>query len=391
MSLLFKRFTSKHIVYNATWEDPRIDRKILGINQDSVIFSITSAGCNALDYLLDNPKQIDCIDANPCQNALLNLKKSLFKSGSMEELQNLFQNGSYDKFSELLDKKLSEFLDDEDVAFWKKRSDMFSSKGMRSSFYFQGTSGGMAFIISLVMSLFPNKKKIIQEVFNAESIEAQAEAYKKIRPYFWNSISKILMTSRLARVLVGVPAQQEKLIKDQTGKSIGKFWIDQVDHVFTTIHIRDNYFWRAYVYGCYEEDCKPNYLDKDYFNFYADNIDKINTYTTTIIDFLKSTDRIYSHFILLDHMDWMYENSNALEEEWNEIINHSDIGTKVLIRTGGLNDWFVPDIARQHFQFNDEELQLEELHKLDRVGTYGSTHLGVRVTENASLRLSNAS
>ena len=47
---------------------------MLGLNDESDVVMITSAGDNALDYLLDGPRQINCIDVNSRQNALLELK-----------------------------------------------------------------------------------------------------------------------------------------------------------------------------------------------------------------------------------------------------------------------------------------------------------------------------
>ena len=45
---------------------------------------ITSAGCNALDYLLDEPRQVHAVDVNPKQNALLELKLSAIRNLDMK-------------------------------------------------------------------------------------------------------------------------------------------------------------------------------------------------------------------------------------------------------------------------------------------------------------------
>lgn len=55
-------------IYAFTWEDPRVDLEYLNISKDDVMFVITSAGDNALEYALKaQPKRIHCIDMNPCQ------------------------------------------------------------------------------------------------------------------------------------------------------------------------------------------------------------------------------------------------------------------------------------------------------------------------------------
>jgi S-adenosylmethionine:diacylglycerol 3-amino-3-carboxypropyl transferase len=54
---------------------------------------ITSAGCNALDYLLDGPAEIHAIDVNPRQNAVLELKLALIRRGEFDDLFEFFNPG----------------------------------------------------------------------------------------------------------------------------------------------------------------------------------------------------------------------------------------------------------------------------------------------------------
>ena len=68
---IFNRVHGTNLVYNTCWEDPRLDRQMLNLQSDSRLVMITSAGCNALDYLLDGPAEIHAVDMNPRQNALL--------------------------------------------------------------------------------------------------------------------------------------------------------------------------------------------------------------------------------------------------------------------------------------------------------------------------------
>ena len=47
------------IIYNISWEDPRVEREAIGIGKDDVVLTISSAGCNVLDYLIEGPKAIE--------------------------------------------------------------------------------------------------------------------------------------------------------------------------------------------------------------------------------------------------------------------------------------------------------------------------------------------
>jgi S-adenosylmethionine-diacylglycerol 3-amino-3-carboxypropyl transferase len=87
---IFKNIHSNHLIYNTCWEDPRCDRALLELDADSRVVTITSAGCNALDYALDKPAEINCIDMNPRQNALLELKIAAIQHTDAHNLFQLF-------------------------------------------------------------------------------------------------------------------------------------------------------------------------------------------------------------------------------------------------------------------------------------------------------------
>ena len=40
------------IIYNVSWEDPRVDCDILDLDENSSMLMLTSAGCNVLDYII---------------------------------------------------------------------------------------------------------------------------------------------------------------------------------------------------------------------------------------------------------------------------------------------------------------------------------------------------
>jgi S-adenosylmethionine-diacylglycerol 3-amino-3-carboxypropyl transferase len=90
---LFQNIHGNNLIYNTCWEDPHCDRQLLNIQPDSRLVMITSTGCNALDYALDCPSEIHCVDMNSRQNALLELKKAAFSYGSHDDLYQLFGNG----------------------------------------------------------------------------------------------------------------------------------------------------------------------------------------------------------------------------------------------------------------------------------------------------------
>ena len=61
---VFDAICSRALVYNTCWEDPAVDRQVLGIGPDDRMPVITSAGCNVLDYALLGPERIHAVDCS---------------------------------------------------------------------------------------------------------------------------------------------------------------------------------------------------------------------------------------------------------------------------------------------------------------------------------------
>ena len=124
MALTDKVFSSIHLnnlVYNTCWEDPRCDRQLLGLDAQSEVVMITSAGCNALDYLTQGPAHINCIDMNPRQNALLELKLASIRADSFEDHFAIFGRGKHPDFTRLYEGRLRPDLPVFARDYWDKR------------------------------------------------------------------------------------------------------------------------------------------------------------------------------------------------------------------------------------------------------------------------------
>ena len=64
------------LIYNISWEDPRVEREDLKLSSGDVVLTISSAGCNMLDCLLEKPKHVTAAYLNEAQLAVLDLKLS---------------------------------------------------------------------------------------------------------------------------------------------------------------------------------------------------------------------------------------------------------------------------------------------------------------------------
>ena len=370
---VFHHVHGGQLIYNACWEDPRIDRQLLELKSDSRVVMITSAGCNALDYLLEGPAEIHTIDVNYRQNALLELKLALISRGNFEDLFEFFGIGSHERFKSIY-RTLRQGLSAAARKYWDKNISFFDPGSLKKSFYYHGAAGVAAWLMGGVLfRAKPNIKNHALCLLDAETLAQQARVYALLEPKIWGKLSGWLIRQRIIMTLLGVPAPQIKLIEDHYPGGVTAYVKDKLRHVMSDLPARENYFWRVYITGSYTLSCCPNYLREENFAVLADRINRIHTHTCTVSQYLQQNPGIYSHFVLLDHQDWLAHHAPAaLAEEWKLIFANSRTGTRILMRSAGLDLSFVPADVRTRLRFFPE--RTEPLHIVDRVGTYGSMH-----------------
>lgn len=373
---LFKRIHINNLVYNTCWEDPRCDRHLLALQADSKVVMITSAGCNALSYLLDNPQEVHCIDMNPRQNALLELKLSLFKNTDYQTLFYFFGQGHHPDFQTIYDTKLRDSLPAYAQKYWDKNIRFFSQKGIRKSFYHHGTSGMVAWLISKYIKARKKHYRELQRLLLAKNLEEQKAIYYELEPKLLSPFFSFLSKQHFTMCLLGVPRSQQELFIHDYEDGIFGFIQTSLRNVFTKVAVHDNYFYKVYLDGKYTENCSPSYLKPDNFDALKQRHSRVHTYSTTISDFLKNNPGAYSHYVLLDHQDWLAANDQAaLDEEWELILKNSKPGTRILLRSAAKEVDYFPDFVKERLDF--EQINTSHQHQLDRVGTYASVYLGV--------------
>ncbi|GAB5553530.1 MAG: BtaA family protein [Saprospiraceae bacterium] len=373
---VFNKVHTKNLVYNTCWEDPKCDRELLQFDQNSEIVMITSAGCNALDYLLDQPKQVNCIDVNPRQNALLRLKLASFNQTDFNNHFQLFGAGSHENLGSLYQDSLRKDLPDYAQKFWDNNLNFFNPKGIRKTFYHYGTSGTFAWVANKYLKSRKKLYQQVQDLFTAENLSEQTEIYNQIEPKLHNKLLEFFVNRHLTMCLLGVPRSQQELFMDEYRRGALGFITECLRKVFTQLSIKDNYFWRLYLYGSYTEECSPNYLKAENFEAIKAQTNKVRTYSTTMSSFLKENPGSYSHYILLDHQDWLAANNiPALEEEWQQILKNSHSGTKILLRSAAKEVDFFPDFVLDSVDFEQE--LTTKTHREDRVGTYASVYMAI--------------
>jgi len=369
---VFRRIHGGHLIYNACWEDPRLDRAVLELDSASRVVMITSAGCNALDYLLDKPREIHGIDVNPRQNALLELKLAIFRDCDHETLFKCFGDGRHERFPEIY-AEIRGGLSDYARRFWDRKSYYFGRPRLRQSFYYHGAAGKVAWMVRQIFKAQPTLHRRIKALLDATDLAEQRRIFDRIEPELWNQILRLLLRNPIALAMLGVPRAQAELIKADRADGITGYVMAKLRHVCTEVPMADNYFWRVYVNGAYTRECCPEYLRPQYFPVLRELSGRIRPWTGTISAFLQRHPGRYTHFVLLDHQDWLAEHAPAeLAEEWDLILANAAYNARIIMRSAMTEIGFIPAAARDRLEFHPQ--LTEPLHRQDRVGTYGSFH-----------------
>ena len=373
-----------NLVYNTCWEDPRLDRVALEFAPDDNVLVITSAGCNALDYVLTEPNHVYAVDMNPRQNALLDLKKSAIKNLEFDDFFKLFGEGHLPNAPAIYKDKMRSSLDPWAQTFWDSKIKWFSNK--RRTFYFRGTSGTFARMLKVYTDKMINVRDHLDELMNADSVEEQETIYEQhLREKFWSGLMKFTLNRDTTLSMLGVPKAQRRQIETQYEGGIIKFIQDCMESVFAKLPMKDNYFWRVYMNGKYSRECCPEYLKEPNFVKLKNGLtERISTHTDSVQGFLEKHDGTISKFILLDHMDWLSDHFfPMLESEWQAIVDKAAPNSRLIWRSGGLRTDFINQVKihrNGELQKVAPMLKLNtelasELHPKDRVHTYGSFYI----------------
>ncbi|MDJ0729539.1 MAG: BtaA family protein [Crocosphaera sp.] len=384
----FRSIHQNNLVYVTCWEDPRLDRLAMKLTENDTVLVLTSAGCNALDYALDAPKHIYAIDVNPRQNALLELKIAGIKELDYPSFFKLFGEGYLSNFNEIY-QQLRVHLSPFAQQYWDKNGLRYFAG--KSSFFFNGTTGTFARLINFYIDNIVKLRDDFNELLKAQTMEEQRRIYdKNISDKFWQNYLHYLMDSNLTLWMLGVPPEQRKQMEPYLKKGVAGFVEDCSRTVFSEIPIWDNYFWRVFLEGKYTANCCPEYLKPENFKLLkAGLVNCISVHTNTVAQFLEEQNVKISHFVLLDHMDWLSNYQyKELQREWQAIVDRSKEKSQILFRSGGFKVEYVDPIpvsinGRNYFLadiLNYQKDLARLLHSQDRVHTYGSFYIADLVT-----------
>lgn len=351
------------LVYNICWEDADVDRRILQLNRESSVLTITSAGCNALNYLLDDPKVVHCVDVNPRQNALLELKIAFIKKGDPDVFFAFFGKGRTQAYLSHY-RNVRHHLSSSARYYWDTHIRFFSAE--ENNFFYQSGAGMFARFINRTIDQKGLRQRI-NVLFNEQDREIRASIFASVKGELFSGLKQILWKTPVLLSLAGIPESQRNAIGD-----LDNFIKQTLYNVFVEQDPRCNHYWKVYLNGEYSIECCPDYLRPENFETLRARADRIRIFSSGITEYLAGAKTSYSHVILLDHLDWMAEyKPEKISEEFQNLTACTHSGSKLLLRTAYRDLSFVPPQAKQEFLF--VKADSDWIASNDKVGTYTGT------------------
>jgi len=385
--LLERMFTLwfRGFVYNQIWEDPRVDAEALGLGPDSSLLTISSGGCNVLNYLVHEPRRIVAVDLNSNHMSLTRLKLAAVKHlPDYESFYNFFGHGQHKDNLALYRKYLRDRLDPLTRSFWESSDWPGRKFGPKRIGYFKSglyNQAKLGQFFRVVHGLARRMRRDPARLLSARSLEEQQQLFDEFYgPLFNNRLVRWMGRQPVAVYSLGIPPSQHAAMLEESGGNGQKLfdtYRERVRRLACGFPLEDNYFtWQAFGrrYDHEHRRALPEYLREENFETLRRTVDRVETHVASLGDYLKTAEPgSLNGFVLLDSQDWMPP--PVIEELWSLIARVGSDDTRVIFRTAGekspVEDALSPE-TRANFSYDEE--QSRRLHLQDRSAIYGMFH-----------------
>jgi S-adenosylmethionine-diacylglycerol 3-amino-3-carboxypropyl transferase len=375
-------------VYNQIWEDPRVDIEALRIDGDSRILTISSGGCNALNYLIERPRSVTAVDLNRHHIYLLNLKLAALEHlPSYDAFFEFFGEGRGPRTRSNYIRYIRPHLDKDTREFWESNSFLGSLLFGERIGFFRG--GGLydhsrnGYFLKFFQAFARFAGCETDKVLHAKTEEQQSELYRRhIDPFFDSRFIKAVGKLPVTMFGLGIPPQQYEELKKETGgdKTLIDVYRERVRRLACDFPIDENYFaWQAFArkYDTENRKAVPEYLKHENYEILKANAARLATKVISATDEIRNGEAgSFNRFVFLDAQDWM--NADQMTELWTAIAEKAPSGSRIIFRTAGaaspLEENLPADLLAK---FHYERETSGRLFQQDRASIYGGFHLYV--------------
>ncbi|CAG9954992.1 unnamed protein product [Clonostachys rosea f. rosea IK726] len=395
-----KQFNDEYI-YAFTWEDTRVDERLLNLGPDDKVLAITSAGDNILSYLTKSPARVHAVDLNPTQNHLLELKAASYTAGlPYDDFFMIFGDGKHPRFREILLNQLSPHLSSRAFQYWLKNIHVFqNSTGY--GLYDTGGSRHAIRVFRWIARIF-GLRSIVKKLLETKTLNEQREIWRnRIRPAL---LSKLVCNLVVAQesflwAALGVPKNQLAMIEDDHAKSevvetkqakntrshaIWHYMVNTLDPVAEGTHIaEDNPYYYVCMAGKFSRKCHPDYLSpKNHAKLSRPGaLEGLRIHTDELEEVIaRIMPGTLTVAVVMDSMDWFDVGSQAANAQVSKLNRALKMGGRVLLRSSALSPWYISVFKEHGFSAKRHGARLDGAC-IDRVNMYAGCWICTK-TEN---------
>ena len=362
---LLERMVFHGIVFNMSWEDPEMDRRAFSLTPEDTVISISSAGCNPLNFLCQSPKRLISIDGNPAQNAILELKLAAIRTLDHGTFFDIFAARRPSVVTRVYRTHLRPHLSLRAQTFWDENLWM-AARGL----YNFGRMGLFCRILRRYLALLGIPRRRVDAFFELRSLSEQVEWYRKYAaPRLWGPWSRRFVSFKPFMFLAGVHPEQYRLVDGR--HDMYEYVKERVEYALTRVPAYDNYFLSQAVTGRFRGNRVPPYLLEENFETLRQNLDRVlvvNGWLGPYLDTLPP--QSINKFNLLDIFDWM--TPTGFEATLKSVLRAAVPGATLIYRSGSYTLDPPPSILA-HVERHDDLAR--ELFATDRSATYGSFYV----------------
>ncbi|MBR7800605.1 DUF3419 family protein [Undibacterium fentianense] len=373
---LFEPKSKQWLVQSQTWADSRIDLLALNLQPAANIVTIASGACHALAYLSKRPAAIHCIDENPAQLALLEIKAKAFihlpdYDAVLNFLAKPHQKDNLKRYQRHIRANLSE----QASQYWQKRNLLGRPRYYAFSGNLQNYGYNNISLRTLRLLLIQIGVRF-DELHKAHNLTEQNQIFEQhILPTLRNKFFLFLIQQDFVLKQLGFSRNQIEKLRNANQDALSEILVKRLRRLFCDFNFHENYFAQQAIgqpYLANEQESLPLHLQKTVFQALRQYAHRIHPHRENLLQFLKKQkDKSVDAFVLQDHLDYL--NPHAIQDLWREIDRCASHGAKVLIRSLGAQ-FPLPQIVFKTTlaKWKTDSMYNQYLQNQDRSSLYGS-------------------
>jgi len=369
------------LVYNQIWEDPDVDAAALQLGSHSRILTISSAGCNVLNYLVHRPASITAVDLNRHHLSVTRLKIACMEHLPTDEAMFRFWGEANDPRNiDAFMEHIAPRLDAQTREYWCKRrlGGRARIEAFATGFYRRSRLGRLLGVIhGSLRAVGRDPRRVLDLRDDSQAVEAAFE--RMFGPLFDNAALGWLSNSPLSVFNLGIPPEQFRVMRDESlSGTLLLEYRERVHRLLCRWSLNDNYFaWQALArrYDTERRQAVPPYLKTEHRDTIRDGLGVVSTRLISTIDYLERAEPgAHNAFIFLDSQDWM--TPEMIARQWAQIARVGSPGSRIIFRTAGASSPIenaLPADLLARFEYHAAASR--EFHRQDRSAIYGGFHL----------------